>query len=104
MTTQERVRAAMDFKQPDRIPVFDQFWEYRQEWEQAFGLAKSLTEALGALYDAFPTCDFSRDVLERMAERLAVVAAQPCGWTDIGTPDRLGRVFVAHPGVARMAS
>jgi len=59
------------------------------------------TAALGALYDALPTCDFSRDVLESMAERLAVVAARPCGWTDIGTPDRLGRVFVAHPGVAR---
>ena len=59
---------------------------------------------LDALYDALPTRDFSRDVLESMAERLAVVAVRPCGWTDIGTPDRLGRVFESHPGVPCPAS
>jgi hypothetical protein len=50
-------------------------------------------DGLDALYETLPTCDFSRDVLERAAERLAVVATPPCGWTDIGTPARLGRVL-----------
>ena len=59
--------------------------------------------ALDALYETLPTCDFSRDILEREASRLAVVPARPCGWTDIGTPDRLNRVFERQPGTACVA-
>ena len=55
------------------------------------------TELLDALYESLPICDFSRDVLERVADRLAVAPVRPCGWTDIGTPDRLGRVLDRHP-------
>jgi mannose-1-phosphate guanylyltransferase len=61
------------------------------------------TENLDALYQALPACDFSRDILEREASRLAVVPARPCGWTDIGTPDRLSRVFERPPGAACVA-
>ena len=61
------------------------------------------TDALDALYQDLPTCDFSRDILEREAARLAVVPTRPCGWTDIGTPDRLGRILEQQPHGACVA-
>jgi mannose-1-phosphate guanylyltransferase len=61
------------------------------------------TDALDALYEDLPTCDFSRDILERVADRLAVAPARACGWMDIGTPDRLGRVLHLHPPSACVA-
>jgi mannose-1-phosphate guanylyltransferase len=54
------------------------------------------TDELDALYEVLPTCDLSRDVLESVANRLAVAPAGPCGWIDIGTPDRLSRVLGGH--------
>jgi mannose-1-phosphate guanylyltransferase len=45
--------------------------------------------ALKSLYEELPTIDFSREVLERSAEYLGVARVPPCGWTDLGTPDRL---------------
>jgi mannose-1-phosphate guanylyltransferase len=60
-------------------------------------------EELEALYEALPGCDFSRDVLERAAGRLAVVSTRPCGWTDIGTPDRLSRILDSPPPSACVA-
>ena len=68
-------------------------------------LTVSGDHALDALYEALPICDFSGDILEREAGQLAVVPARPCGWTDIGTPDRLSRAFTTPPpAVARIAS
>jgi mannose-1-phosphate guanylyltransferase len=61
------------------------------------------TDALDMLYEALPTCDFSRNILEREAARLAVVPARPCGWTDIGTPDRLSRLLAQQPAAACVA-
>jgi hypothetical protein len=46
-------------------------------------------QALRELYARLPSCDFSRHVLEPQTPRLSVVAAPPCGWTDVGTPARL---------------
>lgn len=36
-------------------------------------------------------CDFSRDVLEHAIDDLRVVPLPSCGWTDLGTPERLAR-------------
>jgi mannose-1-phosphate guanylyltransferase len=44
---------------------------------------------LAALYDGLPTCDFSREVLERFSNDLSAVRVSGCGWTDLGTPARL---------------
>jgi hypothetical protein len=33
--------------------------------------------------------DFSRDVLEVQAARLKVLSVPGCGWTDLGTPQRV---------------
>lgn len=46
---------------------------------------------LSDVYDTLPTLDFSRAVLERTDEELRVVAVPPCGWTDLGTPERLAK-------------
>ena len=39
----------------------------------------------------FPYSDFSHDLLERAPHRTRLVAGDPCGWTDLGTPNRLAR-------------
>jgi uroporphyrinogen decarboxylase len=44
MTSQERVLAACAFRSPDRIPRFDNFWEYPDEWRQRFGPPENLTD------------------------------------------------------------
>jgi mannose-1-phosphate guanylyltransferase len=41
------------------------------------------------LYAEIPTVDFSRDILQTVPERLRVVRAPSCGWTDLGCPARL---------------
>jgi mannose-1-phosphate guanylyltransferase len=45
------------------------------------------TERAAALYEALPTGDFSRDVLTRCADRLAVLRMDGAGWGDLGTPE-----------------
>ncbi len=44
---------------------------------------------LNRLYRELPEVDFSRDVLSHHVDWLRVVAAPPCGWTDLGTPSRV---------------
>jgi len=39
MTSHERVMAALDFRRPDRIPLFDSYWgEFAAAWREAKGL------------------------------------------------------------------
>lgn len=51
---------------------------------------------LQAFYDLIPSVDFSRDVLELLPDWLWVTPTEPCGWTDLGTPERLDRFLDAH--------
>jgi len=44
---------------------------------------------LSDLYHSIPSLDFSRDILEGAADSLWVYPVPPCGWTDLGTPQRL---------------
>ena len=44
MTPRERSLAACAFRRPDRIPRFDNFWDYTREWEARFGPAESLSD------------------------------------------------------------
>jgi mannose-1-phosphate guanylyltransferase len=46
--------------------------------------------SMTALYDRLPTVDFSRDVLQGNESMLRVLAVPNCGWTDLGTPKRIG--------------
>jgi mannose-1-phosphate guanylyltransferase len=50
----------------------------------------------GGLFEELPTCDFSRDVLQRNAGRLRLVTVPACGWTDLGTPARLAAWLDRH--------
>jgi mannose-1-phosphate guanylyltransferase len=45
--------------------------------------------SLRQVYDAIPSLDFSSDVLERSRRDLWVQRVPPCGWSDLGTPERL---------------
>jgi mannose-1-phosphate guanylyltransferase len=47
--------------------------------------------SLGGLYEEIPSKDFSRDVLEGSVDWLSLFAVPSCGWSDLGTPSRLGR-------------
>ena len=48
--------------------------------------------ALAELYDLLPDADFSREILATVVAQLRLVAARACGWSDLGTPRRIGEV------------
>ena len=58
-----------------------------------------------ALFRALPCADFGRDVLQSAVGRLRVLSVPRCGWTDLGTPQRvthwLERYYM-RPRVAAM--
>jgi hypothetical protein len=45
--------------------------------------------ALDELYQDLPLVDFSRVVIQGSEEKLRVVKAPACGWSDLGTPKRV---------------
>lgn len=47
--------------------------------------------ALSHVYRHLPAQDFSRDVLSARPDSLRVLRVPPCGWSDLGTPERLRR-------------
>lgn len=59
--------------------------------------------ALQLLYERLPNIDLSRDVLESAASFLSVVRVPPCGWSDLGTPERL-RQFLGLPSADALAT
>jgi mannose-1-phosphate guanylyltransferase len=48
------------------------------------------------LYQSIPSLDFSKDILEEATDTLWVCPVPPCGWTDIGTPERLTQHLTHH--------
>lgn len=50
--------------------------------------------ALLSLYDRLPTVDFSRRVLAQASGRVHVLPVPPCGWTDLGTPQRVSECAI----------
>jgi mannose-1-phosphate guanylyltransferase len=48
---------------------------------------------LDCLYQNLRTVDFSRDVLQGRESMLKVLTVPHCGWTDLGTPERVGRIL-----------
>ena len=68
------------------------FFGTLSEMRVAVGLDRGGTQhapAVTDLYQSLTSADFSRDVLEGQAHRLRVVPAGNCGWTDLGTPQRV---------------
>lgn len=63
--------------------------------------ARPLSErdgAIEALYGALPSADFSRDLLQGSEDWLDVLEVPPCGWTDLGTPDRVAKCLLESDG------
>ena len=50
--------------------------------------------ALKALYEELPDIDFCRDLLENTQQTLRVLAVPQCGWSDLGTPERVAEVLL----------
>jgi mannose-1-phosphate guanylyltransferase len=50
-------------------------------------------ETLARLYEQLPEIDFSRQVVERSTQRLKLVAVGACGWSDLGTPERVAETI-----------
>lgn len=46
-------------------------------------------DSLAELYDNLPDLDFSRGILQGQEQYLRVLAVPECGWSDLGTPDRV---------------
>lgn len=53
--------------------------------------ADDIPRRLEDLYSGLPTLDLSRDVLQAGNLTMRVLPVPPCGWTDLGTPDRVAR-------------
>jgi len=51
---------------------------------------------LRRLYAAIPAHDFSRDILQACVGEARVLPVPACGWTDLGTPERVAEC----PGLA----
>ncbi|MFI4889233.1 MAG: sugar phosphate nucleotidyltransferase [Steroidobacterales bacterium] len=53
--------------------------------------------AVAELYDHLPSLDFSRDILQGGDLNLRVLRVGQCGWSDLGTPERVARVLRRMP-------
>jgi mannose-1-phosphate guanylyltransferase len=52
--------------------------------------------AVAELYDRLAPLDFSRDILQGQEAHLRVLRVPPCGWTDLGTPERVACLLQAR--------
>lgn len=71
--------------------LVDLFVERHPELIVGMRAALEATEeaALAELYDGLGRTDFSREILQGSEERLSLLRVPECGWTDLGTPDRV---------------
>lgn len=53
----------------------------------------STPSAAPQVYRTLPDIDFSRHVLQGAERRLRVLPSQACGWSDLGTPERVARIL-----------
>lgn len=58
-------------------------------------------EALDELYARLASADVSRDVLQASADRLWLLRVPACGWTDLGTPERVAECLERQRSPAR---
>lgn len=49
--------------------------------------------ALESLYAQLATVDFSRSIIQGAEHRIRVLAASACGWSDLGTPQRVNKAL-----------
>ncbi len=66
---------------PSEVAAFADVWR--------MGSSARADAALERLYADLPEIDFSRDVVENADAPLCVVPVPHCGWSDLGTPERV---------------
>ncbi len=71
------------------------------EYRELLGWSRS-SERFAKAFDRLPQVDFSRDILEPAAPQLRVLAAETCGWTDLGTPERIEQWRERHVPAAEL--
>jgi mannose-1-phosphate guanylyltransferase len=49
--------------------------------------------AIAQVYECLHSADFSKDILQGQEACLGVIAVPPCGWSDLGTPQRVEEVL-----------
>ncbi len=77
-----------------RHPLAVEILEIAHRHDQASGLG---SPAVDDIYRLLPSIDFSADVVAGQESRVGVVRVPPCGWSDLGTPDRVLSVL-RQPG------
>ena len=63
--------------------------------------AASAGRSVTKLYARLRSVDFSHDILPGQESSIRVVRVPPCGWSDLGTPERVARTL-AHPPTEKM--
>ena len=58
------------------------------------------TRALEHLYEDLAVLDFSKHVLQGQEQYLRVLRVPDCGWSDLGTPQRVAEVLATRPACA----
>lgn len=58
---------------------------------QREGFRSSKHAALSRLYDELPELDFSKDIVQGSESFLQVLPVPRCGWSDLGTPERVAQ-------------
>lgn len=81
---------------PTAVSAFKRAWR--------IGARQSAGHVLHRLYEHLPTIDFSRSVVEPADAALRVVRVPHCGWTDLGTPQRVGSCLRRLHGYERATS
>lgn len=59
-------------------------------------------KAVARLYAELPTIDFCGQILQGREQHLCVLPVPPCGWSDLGTPERVARVLRQSPASQRI--
>ena len=57
------------------------------------GSSTAAWPAIVDMYERLPHLDFSRDLLQGREDKLCVVSVPACGWSDLGTPRRVGETL-----------
>jgi mannose-1-phosphate guanylyltransferase len=76
---------------------FPEIVEVMQQAVRKDALAASNGGAVMRLYERLPAMDFSRDILAQQADLLRVLAVPQCGWSDLGTPERVAHALLRFP-------
>jgi mannose-1-phosphate guanylyltransferase len=86
------VRSLLNLFEPE---FFDEISEFRAALADSLP-APAANPRLSELYARLLSVDFSKTILERKTSGVQVLRLPACGWSDLGTPQRLEQTARAH--------